>query len=297
MNGIPYTGYQVFRQGKGAYRFMQYYPLPKQQLQLLYPGRLMSNQWHYNGDNIPNEDPQGLIYTQSHTSALERAAAIEEEALARHLGGKYNVARHPFVAPESTIEDPDLRYVSIRDSPDPNLQKVPSHIPSMKTIDTAGERLSKTSEAESHRAEQVARLGEETGLPDRVIREAGFEYHPGAPQGIPRRVREGFCMDQTPNVHPFSPAKKTHGAHPPEFVTPRHGPPFWRESFGHSEESFGHSQEWDKDIHDIEKDLEKHEYGTKEPLWMWIVLGVVILLVLIVIGVIIYEAVKRSRKK
>jgi len=282
MNGIPPTGYQTFREGKGAYRYLQYYPLPKQQLQLLYPGRLMSNQWHPNGDNIPNEDPQGLAYTQSHMSALERAAAIEEEALARHLGGKHKVARHPFVAPESVIEDPGLRDVSIQGGPNPNLQKVPSHIPSMSAIDVGGERLSASSRAESHRAEEVARLGEETGLPDRVIRE-GFQH---APSQGGRGSR--FCRTCAPRVHPFSPAERTHGAHPPDFVTPRHAPPYYRESFGHSNESFS--------LKDLEKDLEKDEFGTKEPLWMWLALAGGILLVLIIIGVVIYEVVRHRKK-
>ena len=274
-HGIPPTHYQVFREGEGSYHYSAY-PLPPQELQLLYPGRLMSNQWHYTGDNIPNEDPQGLAYTKSHSSALERAAAIEEEALARHLGGKNKVARHPAVEPEAVIEDPDLRYVSIRDSPNPNLDKVPSQIPSMRTIDIAGERLSETSRAESHRAEEVARLGEETGLPDRVIRETEFEYPEGRegfkypPQNLSR-----FCRARAPNVHPFAPAEPTHGAHPPEFVTPRHAPPFWRESFN------------------LEKDLKKG--GIK--LWMWLVGGLVILLVLIIIGVVIYEMVKRRKKR
>ena len=70
----PPNQYQVYREGVGSYQYLMY-PLQPQQLQELYPGRLMSNQWHYTGDNIPNEDPEGLEYTKSRMSALARAAA------------------------------------------------------------------------------------------------------------------------------------------------------------------------------------------------------------------------------
>jgi len=274
MHGIPVTKFQTFREGEGSYRYLKF-PLPKQQLQLLYPGRLMSNQWHYTGENIPNEDPTGLAETQSHMSALQRAAAIEEEALERHLGGKHKIARHPFVTPESSIEDPDLKSVSILDSANPNLQKVPGNLPSMKTIESRGEQMSKNSEAESHRAEDVARLVKETGLPARDIRE-GFQY----PQ----------CKTCAPRVHPFPPRRPVHDAHPPDFVTPVHAPPYYRESF-ELEESTSEEEikKMEQEIKDLENDLKKNH------LWLWLALGGSALLLIIIIVLIIYLTMRKKK--
>ena len=251
---LPPNRYQVYRSDVGSYQYLVH-PLPPQQLQELYPGKLMSNQWHYTGDNIPNEDPEGLEYTKSRMSALARAAAMEEEALARHLGGKHHVARHPAVTPEATIEDPDLRSLSVRDLPNPNPAHVKSQLPSMEEIRQADVGLSASSRAESHRAEQVARMKQETGLPGRDF-------------------RENFCLAEAPNVHPFSPGNQNYGGHPPDFVTPRNAPPYFREGF------------------DLEKDIDKNEDG--KPLWMWLALGGGIILFLIIMGIIIFAIMKKK---
>lgn len=123
MSGSPI--YQVFRKDVGAYRHMSY-PPQKQQLQLLYPGRLMSNQYHYDGSNIPPEDPEGVKRTHFAKKAFQKAASLELEAFERHLGGKNKVARHPAVEPEAPLEDPRLAGVTIQDPPDANLDIVPN---------------------------------------------------------------------------------------------------------------------------------------------------------------------------
>jgi len=73
----------------------------------------MSNQFHYTGENIPNEDPKGLDETREHMKAFAKAAEMEQEALARHLGGRPKMINHAAVEPEATIEDPALKDMSI----------------------------------------------------------------------------------------------------------------------------------------------------------------------------------------
>jgi len=127
--------HQVPRSGVAAYRYMAY-PLPKQPLQTLYPGRLMQADWHYSGDNIPNENVVGLEETRKTGVAFSRAAEMENEALARHLGGKYKIVRHPAVEPEATIEDPGLRGLTMGgQGPSPDLQNVPSVIDNLNAVE------------------------------------------------------------------------------------------------------------------------------------------------------------------
>ena len=107
--------HQVFGTDRQSYRYMAF-PFQKQPLHLLYPGRVMEQEYHYTGENIPNEDPVGLEKTRAQTAALARAAKMEREALSRHLGGKDKIARHPAVEPEAVREDPDLARLSINTS-------------------------------------------------------------------------------------------------------------------------------------------------------------------------------------
>jgi len=129
---------QVFREGEASYRYMAH-PLPKQPLQTLYPGRFMEQNYHYTGDNIPNEDFIGALQTQQMSAALSKAADYEREALERHLGGRPKMAVHPPVEPEATLEDPDLRSLTVDlrgDSED--LEKIPDpaySLPVMETVD------------------------------------------------------------------------------------------------------------------------------------------------------------------
>lgn len=133
--------HQVFGNAQ-SYRYMSY-PFPKQELQLLYPGRLMNNQYHYTGENIPNENPEGLERTKYVGAALAKAAKMEGEALARHLGGKDKVVPHPAVEPEAIIEDPNLAGLSIHDlgGLNPNLDNVPSPYDNLKKIDKDDDRI------------------------------------------------------------------------------------------------------------------------------------------------------------
>ncbi len=128
--------HQVLRTEQQSYRYMAY-PFQKQPLHLLYPGRIMEQEYHYTGENIPNEDPFGLEKTQAQTVALARAAKMEREALARHLGGKDKIARHPAVEPEAVIEDPDLARLSINTSfgLEGGLQTVPSNLGNLQNVE------------------------------------------------------------------------------------------------------------------------------------------------------------------
>jgi len=147
--------HQVFGTGRQSYRFMSY-PPPKQPLQLLYPGRFMLNSYHYDGSNIPNENPVGLEETRDEMAAFTKASKMEQEALARHLGGKNKVARHPAVEPEAIMEDPALSSISLRDygGLDPNLENVPSKYDHLREIDAINDvNVSRIREAEFRRGE------------------------------------------------------------------------------------------------------------------------------------------------
>lgn len=128
------TPNQVFRGNETSYRYMAY-PLQQQPLQTLYPGRFMEPDYHYTGDNIPNEDLPGAIKTQQTTAALAKAAEMQLEAFERHLGGRPKTVSHPAVEPEVTIEDPQLRSLTlnVRDDAE-NLKNVPSPLDSLSSV-------------------------------------------------------------------------------------------------------------------------------------------------------------------
>ncbi len=125
-----------------SYRYMGY-PLLPQRLHTLYPGRLMSQKWHYTGDNIPSEDPIGLQETQAHNAALTRAAEMEEEALERHLGGRNKISRHPPVEPEATIEDPSLKGITIQTPVDPETSDIKSPLDRLQMIEDNVEQIAR----------------------------------------------------------------------------------------------------------------------------------------------------------
>ncbi len=91
------------------------YPMKKQKLQTLYPGRYLSYDTHYTGDNISPEDPEGLDKSRSRSAAMERAARMETEALSRHLGGKDKFIRGPAIDPDAKVEDPAKRFYPVSD--------------------------------------------------------------------------------------------------------------------------------------------------------------------------------------
>jgi hypothetical protein len=97
----------------------------------------MTNQYHYTGDNIPNEDMEGLQNTRDDLAALGLASRMEMEAIERHLGGKDKIIPHPAVEPEAPNEDPALTSLNILDTSDglnPNLKHVSSPLDHMHTI-------------------------------------------------------------------------------------------------------------------------------------------------------------------
>ena len=132
--------YQVFNEGKGAYRFMKY-PLPIQKLHTIYPGRLMQRDWHYTGDNIPNEHPMELLRAREHQDALDIAAEMETEAIERHLGGKDKVIRHPAVEPEAPIEDPTLRGLIFERDPSVNPAQVTTLLDNLRKTTTLDDAI------------------------------------------------------------------------------------------------------------------------------------------------------------
>lgn len=94
------------------YNLLQCEPI-KQPLQLLYPGRILEPDYHYTGDNIPNEDMTGLERTRKISRSLAVAYNMEKEALSRHLGGKSKIVPHPAVEPEAIINDPRLGSINL----------------------------------------------------------------------------------------------------------------------------------------------------------------------------------------
>lgn len=90
------------------YRLMKC-PFQKQNLQLLYPGRFLSQEYEASGYNIPHENEVELDKTRKMSSSLKQAYSMENEALSRHLGGKYKIFPFPAVEPEAIIDDPRLK--------------------------------------------------------------------------------------------------------------------------------------------------------------------------------------------
>lgn len=136
--------HQVFEAGHQSYRYMSY-PFQKQPLHLLYPGRVMQQDWHYTGENIPNEDPDGLKKTRFGITALDRAAKMEQEALARHLGGKYKIVNHPAVEPEAIIEDLNQTNSAINTSTGvgADLDVVPSDLDDLQQIEEISRNIAR----------------------------------------------------------------------------------------------------------------------------------------------------------
>lgn len=176
--------YQVFREDNPAYRYTKY-PFRKQHLQLLYPGRLLTQNYHYTGENIPNEDPEGLLETKTHDAALAKAASMEQEALARHLGGKDKVVRHPAVEPEAVLEDPRLTSLTLRDTGglNPNLDTVPSKYDNLQGIEeentTIVDRVREEEEREKKRKKFRSEKTSATVPPYDWKEDAGVEAYDG----------------------------------------------------------------------------------------------------------------------
>jgi hypothetical protein len=99
-------------------------PTKRQPLHLLYPGRYMEDNYHYTGNNIPNENPRGLYRTKEINDNLQMIASSETEAISRRLGGKYPIISHPAVDPSSIVEDPRLVGLNMEGNSglDPNYQ-------------------------------------------------------------------------------------------------------------------------------------------------------------------------------
>lgn len=140
--------------GGTTYRFMGY-PPQRQPLQLLYPGRLMENWYHYTGSNIPNSDMDGAMITREQTSALSKAADMELEAMNKHLGGKHKVLRHPAVEPEALLEDPALRGL--------NLESLPPAVTNMQESDTSSPTYQETEASVNKIVNNVRQLGKDVG--------------------------------------------------------------------------------------------------------------------------------------
>lgn len=88
-------------------------PFRPQQLQELYPGRLMNPLYSYTGDNIPPEDPDCVAQTHLLSDMNIDMANKELNAMEYILGGRDKIIPNPPVEPEATIEDPSLKGVNI----------------------------------------------------------------------------------------------------------------------------------------------------------------------------------------
>ena len=130
---------QIFQSNQNSYRFMKY-PMQKQKLQLLYPGRFMNSDYHYNGDNILNKYPEGAISTKMKIAELARIASRDEEAISRHLGGKSPIYDHTSIEPEQPVEDiadfTSAIQVGTRGQSDVDrdVEIVKSNLPSLTTL-------------------------------------------------------------------------------------------------------------------------------------------------------------------
>lgn len=85
-------------------------PVKGQQLHFLYPGRLMSNQYHHTGYNIPHEDPKGLEKTIKELDEVERLSEIEDQKIADYLGGGHDIGESPLGPDYPHRGDPDHPY-------------------------------------------------------------------------------------------------------------------------------------------------------------------------------------------
>lgn len=173
--------YQVMGNSGDAFRYMSY-PFQRQQLQLLYPGRPMEQNYHYSGDNIPNPDPVGLRITKEVDNTLEDVSRMENEALARRYGGIHNIINYPAVEPEAIIEDPRLIKLGIKDTIglNPNSEFVNSPYDSLPgTYKTAQSEVDYVREIEEGRGSR--RRFVDNKLPRYNWREIPEEEYPPQP--------------------------------------------------------------------------------------------------------------------
>lgn len=126
---------QIFQSGQNSYRFMKY-PMQKQKLQLLYPGMPMNSNYHYNGDNIPNEQAEAVYEAKMQLAELSRIASRDEEAISRHLGGKGPVYDHASIEPEGPVEDlaDFTKLTSVGTRGQPEVEIVKSNLPSLTEL-------------------------------------------------------------------------------------------------------------------------------------------------------------------
>ena len=179
--------HEVFGGNGQSYRYMAY-PPQKQILQLLYPGRPMLQNYGFLDINIPNEDPFGLEETKYQSAALTHAAKMEQEALARHLGGKDKVVRHPAVDPDEMINNPQLQWLPGSDI-DVNLDRVPSKFDSLSGIVRDDESIVDQVRG-GMRNESPNPLSREDVLPRYDWQASGVGY-----DGIEDNIIETFAMD------------------------------------------------------------------------------------------------------
>jgi len=126
---------QIFQSGQNSYRFMKY-PMQKQKLQLLYPGMPMSSNYHYNGDNIPNQYTDAVYDAKMQLAELSRIASRDEEAISRHLGGKGPVYDHASIEPEEPVEDlaDFTKSTSVGTRGQSDIEMVRSNLPSLTEL-------------------------------------------------------------------------------------------------------------------------------------------------------------------
>jgi len=98
--------FQRFNSDRSSYRFMKY-PPKKYKLQLLYPGRYMEPDFHWDGFNIPLEEPKKLEKTRENIKNDTSLSRRNLEYVNRYLGGKDKIVNHSAVAPEEIIENAD----------------------------------------------------------------------------------------------------------------------------------------------------------------------------------------------
>lgn len=98
--------FQRFNSDRSSYRFMKY-PPKKYKLQLLYPGRYMESDYHWDGSNIPVEEPICLKETRQNMKDNTSLSRRNLEFVNRYLGGKDKIINHSAVAPEEIIENAD----------------------------------------------------------------------------------------------------------------------------------------------------------------------------------------------
>lgn len=133
---------QVIRNNEQSYRYLRY-PIKRQMLHLLYPGRLMEPSWSPDGSNIPHEDMHGWIERRNMENLYDTLSNLEEEAEERRLGGKGKIpANLSAPEPELPIEHTELANVNIESPPDVSSENVSSKLDHLnKTMDNIYEAV------------------------------------------------------------------------------------------------------------------------------------------------------------